>query len=237
MNDTRRARAKLVDVLADCSLFSGISESDLALIARKMDLLHAPRGRLIMQNGDLTSETYFLVSGSVIGQLVADNGREILFTEIAVGGYFGVLAALDGSERSITISANSECILAKISSSVFREILLANPQVAVNLATDLGEQLRRMNERVFSLVVHDVETRVIFQLMQRAQEQEQLIDGGVITDAPTREGMAAFVGSNREAVSRAIARLNKAGIIETKHKQVTILDLDRLLAASEGGPK
>lgn len=234
MNDIQRARAKLMGVLADCSLFSGIPENDLALIAHKMNLMHARRGRLIMQDGDLTSETYFLISGGVIGQLVADNGREILFTEIAVGGYFGELAALDGLERSITISASSDCVLAKLSSSEFREILLGYPQVAVNLATDLGAQLRRMNQRVFGLVVHDVETRVCFRLMQLAQAQEQLIEGGVIKDAPTREGMAGFVGSNREAVSRAIARLNKAGIIETKHKKVVILDLDRLLAASEG---
>ncbi|WP_106746233.1 Crp/Fnr family transcriptional regulator [Yoonia maritima] len=234
MNDIQRARAKLSGTLANCSLFSGISDDELSVIAQKMDVIAAPRGRLVMQHGDFTSETYFLISGGVIGQLVADNGREILFTEIAVGGYFGELAALDGAARSITISASADCVFAKLSGAKFREILLAHPQTAVNLATDLGAQLRGMNERVFDLVVHSVETRVSIRLMQLAQAQEQLIQGGVINDAPTREGMANFVGSNREAVSRAIARLNKAGIIETMHKKVVILDLDRLLESAEG---
>ncbi|KJZ17561.1 Crp/Fnr family transcriptional regulator [Loktanella sp. S4079] len=234
MADSHSAWAQHQETLGNCSLFSGIEENERATIAKQMEFITAPRGRLIMQHGDTTTETYFLVSGKVIGQLVADNGREILFTEIAAGGYFGELAALDGAARSITISANAECVLAKLSAAQFRETLMAHPQMAINLATDLGARLRRMNDRVFGLVVHDVVTRVCVRLMQLAQAQEQLIDGGVISDAPTREGMAGFVGSNREAVSRAFARLNKAGIIETKHKKVVILDVDRLLEASEG---
>ena len=222
----------LLRTISECGLFTGLSEQQCVEIAQKCETVKADQGKLLMVHGDRTTDVYFLVSGSVIGQLIAENGREILFTEIAHGGYFGELAALDGLPRSITISANTPCVLAKISRSEFLGTLHAFPQVAINLATNLGSRLRDMNERVFGLVVHDVETRVRIRLMQLAQTQEQLVDGGIITDTPTHEGMANFVGSNREAVSRAFARLTKSGAIATARKQVEIKNVSQLLSSS-----
>ncbi|MGJ8623351.1 MAG: Crp/Fnr family transcriptional regulator [Yoonia sp.] len=215
--------------LRDCSLLVDLDRADLDAVAQNLDLIRVPRGKLIMMHGDRTNDTYFLLSGRVIGQVVAKNGREILFTEIAQGGYFGELAALDGAARSITISAHSDCILAKLSGPAFQALLHKHPQIGINLAKDLATRLRRMNDRVFGLVVHDIETRVRVRLMQMAQAQEQLVDGGVITAPPTHEVIAGFVGANREAVSRVIAKLNRAGVIAAKRKQILIKDTQALL--------
>lgn len=229
-------RTKPLSALRSCSLFLGLPEKHIETIAAKMELATAPRGRLIMQHGDKTTETYFLLSGAVIGQLVAQNGREILFTEIGGAGYFGELAALDGAARSITISAVSDCRFMTLSDKNFLQVLARYPQVAINLARDLAARLRQMNDRVFGLVVHDVETRVRIRLSQLAQEQEKLVTGGVIENSPTHEAMASFIGSNREAVSRAIARLNKAGIIASSRQRMVIQDLDKLIFPLDGLP-
>jgi len=221
--------------LGRCSLFADVSPQDIEQIAARLEVISIPRGRLIMQHGDQTTEVFFLMSGSAIGQLVAETGRQILFTEITAGEHFGELAALDGGERSITISASTDCVVATLTKADFHEVLLAYPQVGITLATELGARLRRMNERVFGLVMHDVETRVGIRLLQLAQRQEQLIPDGEISDAPTHEGLASFIGSNREAVSRAIARFSKAGIIETGRKKFVIRDLDRLLEVADAG--
>ncbi|KPN63422.1 transcriptional regulator, Crp/Fnr family [Aliiroseovarius crassostreae] len=212
-------------------MFADLPAQIVESFTQNAEIVTAPKGRLIVMSGDQTTDTYFLISGSIIGQIVAQNGREILFNKIGQGGYFGELAALDGAERSITISAQTDCVLAKLRKEDFLDLLNLFPQVAINLARDLAERLRHMNERVFGLIVHDVETRLRIRLMQLAQEQEQLIEGGEITDMPTHEVMAGYVGSNREAVSRAVARLSKAGVIETTRKKVVIRDLNALLSA------
>ena len=149
------------------------------------------------------------------------------------GQYFGELAALDGEPRSITISASANCTLAKLSEDDFCDMLLEHPQTAVNLATDLALRLRSMNERVFGLVVHDVDTRVRLHLMRLAQSQEQLVEGGTVEDVPTHEILARFIGANREAVSRAMAKLAKQGVISTERGKVTLLDLPKLIAGLE----
>ena len=230
---TKTTPLGLCDAVRNYPLFEGLTASDLGEITDLMDIVPATKGKLIMGHGDATRDVYFLVSGSVIGQLVAANGKEILFTEIGEGGHFGELSALDGATRSISISATSDCELAVLSSTRFIEILKKHPQVAINLSKELSCRLRAMNERVFGLVVHDVETRVRTRLLQLAQAQEQLMEGGVISDLPTHEAMAGYVGSNREAVSRSMAKMVKAGVIKTDRKKVRINDLGALLASAE----
>jgi CRP-like cAMP-binding protein len=217
------------DHLCGGRLFAGISSVQLEPIAEKMRAFSVPSGRLIMQHGDKTTDVFFLLSGKAVGQISAENGRQILFTEMTVGDHFGELAALDGAERSITISATSDCEVATLRQAEFLTAMKSCPQMGINLAIELGARLRSMNERVFNLVVHDVETRVGLRLMQLAQIQGQLMDGGIISKSPTHEAIASFIGSNREAVSRTIARLNKLGIIQTDRKKIVIEDLGRLL--------
>lgn len=56
-----------------------------------------------------------------------------------------------------------------------------------------------------------------------------MVNGGVIANMPTHEAMANFIGANREAVSRAIARMVKTGVITVERKKVVIKDLSGLL--------
>ncbi len=210
-------------------LFASVDTAALEAISKCIRLMSVPSGRLILQQGESSTGVFFMLSGTAVGQLAAESGRQVLFTEIGVGDHFGELAALDGSERSITISATSDCEVGVLPQADFLAAIKQHPQIGIGLAIKLAKQLRAMNERVFSLVVHDVETRVGQRVMQLAQQQEQLVEGGTISDAPTHEVMAGFIGSNREAVSRTIARLNKAGVIQTNRKQIIIEDLGRLL--------
>lgn len=220
---------KTSHILAKCTLFRDISAADLDVILNRLTLFHADKGRIIIESGEVTTDVFFLLSGGAVGQLVAENGKEILFTDIPLGGCFGEMATLDGQPRSIKISTSKKSELARLSGDEFRRMLLDFPQTAVNLATDLGQRVRLMNDRLFGLIVQDVETRLRMFLMQLAQQQGQLIDGGIIEATPTHETMASYIGSNREAVSRAIAKLNKSGVISATRKSITLIDLGRLM--------
>jgi len=223
----------LADAVAHNALFRGIDIVDLRQIASQMQTTTINPGQVIIHSGDTDDDVYFLLCGTVIGQLVAETGKEVIFTEMHPGAYFGELAALDGSARSVTISAKDEAVLARLSGSQFNAILRAHAAVAVNLSRELAARIRRMNERVFGLVVHDVGTRVRLHLMRLAQEQGKLTNGSVLQPAPTHEEIAMFIGANREAVSRAMTKLNKEGLIESSRQSILIKDCDSLLDVAD----
>ena len=169
-----------------------------------------------------------LVAGALVGSLVTEDGRQIGFTNIRERAYFGEMSALDGQPRSITVTATVPCTLARLPVAAFRRWIDAHPSIAVNLAIDLSERNRELNQRVFGLIAHDVETRVRLLLCQIAQGAGQLKAGGVVSPAPTHEAMASFVGANREAVSRAISRFAKAGMLERSRQRIVVRDVRAL---------
>src|SRR5215204_4857770 len=53
----------------------------------------------------------------------------------------------------------------------------------------------------------------------------------------THSQLASLVGSNREALTRALGRLRKAGAVEIKDRHIYVTDVDALNRAAEIGGK
>lgn len=219
----------LLAALSDMPLFSGVPEDSLRRLAGDFQQFSVAEGRIIVEQGEDSRDFYLVLSGGVIGLLITEGGRQVSFTEMGAGRYFGELAALDGSPRSITVSASEPSRIARLSNEAFQDWLNREPCILRNIAIDLAARTRVLNERIIGLIVHDVETRVRMLLVRLAQEREQLIPEGMIQPAPTHEQMATYVGANREAVSRVVARLSKAGVITSKRQKVTIHRVGELL--------
>lgn len=212
------------------SIFSDLPDDAIRMVIERAEIVVVPRKKLVIAYGDTSTGVYFILSGSVTGRVESENGRGIMFFEKVQGEFFGEFSTLDGIARSINVSANMDCVFGRLSNKDFLEILNKFPEMAINLARYLVGMLRHMNERVLGLVAYDVETRLRARLMQLAQDQEQLFQGGEILNLPTHEAMASYLGSNREAISRAISRLRKNGAIELVGKKVVIRQMDILIS-------
>lgn len=216
--------------LAAVRLFEGLDGDTLARIAANCVEIALDEGRIVVEQGEASRDVYVMLSGRAIGMKLTAEGRQVSFTEFGPHSCFGELAALDGSPRSITVSVTEPSVVARLPHAAFAEWMTRAPRLVRNIAVELAARNRALNDRVVDLIVHDVETRVRMLLMRLAQERAQLKPGGEIAPAPTHEAMAAFVGANREAVSRVIARLGKRGVITARRQKVTIEDVARLIA-------
>ncbi len=223
------AGTALTRSLAAMPLFDGVAPDTLAAVAAGCQELAFDEGRIVVEQGETSRDFYMMLSGRAIGMMLTEAGRQVSFTEFGPSAFFGELAALDGSPRSITVSVTEPSRMARMSHTLFADWMTREPRILRNIAVELSRRNRALNERVVGLIVHDVEKRVRMLLVRLAQEREQLKPGGSIQPAPTHEAMAAFVGANREAVSRVIARLAKSGVIAARRQKVTIEDLAGLL--------
>lgn len=231
MNDaSTRAPRPVAAELVRASLLSGLDPAVLASVAREMTVMAVAPGQIVVAQGERTDDVYFVLSGQLLGLLLSDGGKEIGFTRIGAGRYFGEIAALDGRPRSITVSAAEDCRLGVMRAQTLLDLMRDQPVVAVNLARDLADRNRMLTERIFGLVVHDVDKRVRVQLSRLAQQSGQLKAGGVLNPAPSHDEIATFVGANREAVSRVLARLASEGIIETGRRRIGFNDIEALVA-------
>src|SRR5690349_25156073 len=81
--------------LARISLFRGLEPETHARFATEVTALLVQPGEVVIEQGDLSTDVYLVLSGGLIGVLLSEAGKEIAFTEISAGSYFGELAALD----------------------------------------------------------------------------------------------------------------------------------------------
>ncbi|MCE8548371.1 Crp/Fnr family transcriptional regulator [Ruegeria pomeroyi] len=224
----RKTIPPLETVLTGVSLLAGLETEVLAEFAADLELVTVYTGQTVMEQGETSTEMYVVVCGRLVGLLLSPNGKEVAFTEITSGRYFGELSALDGRPRSLTISAAETTILARMPAQRLLDWMAREPRLAHNLAIDLAERNRTLTERVFGLVVHDVDKRVRALLIQQAQAARQLKPGGVLEPSPTHDAIANYIGATREAVSRVMARLAAAGVIETGRRRLEIADIEQL---------
>ncbi len=224
----RKSAIQVETVLSKVSLLAGLDPQDLQRFADDLDSMTVNTGQTVVEQGETSTEMYVVLSGRLVGLLLSPNGKEVAFTEITAGRYFGELAALDYRPRSLTISAAEPTVLGRMSADRLLAWMAEAPRLARNLAIDLAERNRALTERVFGLVVHDVDKRVRAFLLQQAQIEHQLKPGGVLDPCPTHDVIANYIGATREAVSRVMARLAATGVIETGRRRLEILDIDRL---------
>jgi len=130
-----------VDLLRSIPLFEGLGERELEQIARLVDEVDVPAGRVLMRQGELGSEMFIIVSGSFT---IDRNGNVI--RECGAGAALGELAILSEGPRSATVTANEPGRLLAVGHREFHALLDVAPGISRHLLVNLARQLRALDE-------------------------------------------------------------------------------------------
>ncbi|MDK8875006.1 Crp/Fnr family transcriptional regulator [Paracoccus sp. SSJ] len=224
---------KIMD-LADLPWFAGLPDEVLAGIESGSRRRHADRGQLIIERGEPGDSVLFVLSGHVLAVQWTRSGREIVYSEIAPGSAFGELSVLSGMPRSLSLYARTACVLLETPGTLLTGLMDTQPQVRQAVIQGLVRRIHDLTERVQELTALDVEERLRAYLLRVSLEHGGLEPGRRMPDPPTHAEMANIIGANREAVSRALAKLSRAGIIESGRKYLRIMQPDALIPDDTG---
>jgi CRP/FNR family transcriptional regulator len=108
--------------------------------------------------------------------------------------------------------------------------LKEHPGAAFPVITSVCRLFRRANRKQLDFGSLDTQGRVARQLSALAEEFGVPDDeGNIRIDLPlTHADLAAWVGSSREAVGRAVQRLRTLGVIDNRRRTVVVVDAKRL---------
>ncbi|MDP5084618.1 MAG: Crp/Fnr family transcriptional regulator [Yoonia sp.] len=212
----------------DLPLFAGLSPTELANIPLAVSEQKLAAWQTIFDQEDDSYDLYFLLSGSLLAVFWTTKGREIVFSRFPVGAYFGELAALDGTPRSLAVVAKTEARVLAMKRNSFLQLFNEVPIVRQRITHDLVARIRTLTLRNMEMTTLSVEERVGNYLLRLAAEQGKLNKGAVIEDAPTHSEIASSIGANREMVSRSISKLTKRGVIKSARQKIEIIDPEAL---------
>ena len=87
----------------------------------------------------------------------------------------------------------------------------------------LAQRLRRSNELVNNLALHDVTSRLTRTLLALADERgEHREEGILIRRRPTQQDLANMVGTCRETVSRALSAMARKGLVVSRGRSLLL---------------
>ena len=125
------------ELIANVSLFSTCTRGELARIASLVDEVDAPKGKVLVRQGEPGRECFVIADGKARAT-IRGKGSALL----GPGSFFGEMSLLDQGPRSATVTAETDMHLLVLGSREFSSLVNEVPTVAVRMMRGLAERLR-----------------------------------------------------------------------------------------------
>ncbi|MDI6873375.1 Crp/Fnr family transcriptional regulator [Candidatus Solincola sp.] len=187
------------------------------------------KGDYIFLECDPPRSLYVLVKGEVKLLKQTDDGREMIVEMVYPGEIFGEEAIFDGQPYPMTAQALEDVEVLSISRSDFFSFLRDNPDLALEIITQLGARLREAQNTIRALAMERVEWRIARVLLMLARKAGVKGKDGVSIDLPlTRQDIADMAATTVETTIRVLSNLKKLGLVDTEKGKIILRDRAKL---------
>lgn len=182
-----------------------------------------PSKSVIIYAGDQSDVLYYIVEGSVTVLIEDEDGHEIVLAYLNPGDFFGEMGLFgEDSNRSAWIRTRTQCELAEISYSRYRQLAEEDPGILFALAGQMATRLRNTSRKVSDLAFLDVTGRVARTLLDLCKQPDAMTHPDGMQIKITRQEIGRIVGCSREMVGRVLKSLEEQGLISAKGKTMVV---------------
>ena len=212
-------------LLAEVDILEDLPQSELNYLATRSQIVRLSKREGLTLGDDLHG-ILLLVSGRVRVHEPAFRGQDLTFSIAEGGTVVGQTGSALRPSRTLRVEALQASVLRTLGWEDFEELVLRNPMVGLTTIRLLGDRLEAYEGRLSELIRKEVPARLAG-LILRLSEREGAAAGDGDRRIPTRythQQLASMVGANREAVTRALGVLRKAGAVESRKRQIYVTD-------------
>jgi len=182
-----------------------------------------PTKSVIIYAGDQPDVLYYIVKGSVTVLIEDEDGHEIVLAYLNPGDFFGEMGLFgENTNRSAWVRTKTQCELAEISYSRYRQLAEQDTSILFALAGQMAARLRSTSRKVSDLAFLDVTGRVARTLLDLCKQPDAMTHPDGMQIKITRQEIGRIVGCSREMVGRVLKSLEEQGLISAKGKTMVI---------------
>ena len=212
------------DLIRRIPLFATLSEEEFKSIEHIFQIKNYPKNQIIFLEEETGNYMYIVLAGKVKVTKSTATGKETILAIHQAGDFFGEMALLDGKTSPATVSAMEDCRIATIFHADFQHLLMANEKLVRQIIQVLCGRLRQVWSQVQELSHSSAYDRIRAGILQLSRKHGVQDARGIIINLKiTHQELAELVGTSRETVTRALARLQKKGIVQLDHRRIIIL--------------
>jgi CRP-like cAMP-binding protein len=208
---------------------SALTDEELAAFRADGRVRRFGKGEPLFHEGDDPGGVVAIVSGRVKVSVAGVGGREVVVGFPAAGELIGELAAMAGRPRSATVTAVEPVEAIAMRAGEFRRFVAEHPRVAPLVFERVAALLASADRQLVDFATRDVTARIAGRLIELVEEAGEAHGGGVRITLPlSQDELGAWAGASREAVARSLHLLRELGWIETRRREIKVLNLDGL---------
>ncbi|TBR17475.1 Crp/Fnr family transcriptional regulator [bacterium] len=193
-------------------------------------------GERIFSRADAADHMFVVIRGRVKIFLSGGGRRRKTFAYLGAGDFFGEMAVITGKTRSASAEAVEPTSLLLIHKRDFRRLMEKDRKLCFYMLQAVSDRLRVADEEIEDLLFRNVLGRVAKTLRDLSKNVDK--GGTAPVELPrryTHQDLADLVGTTREPLSRALATLRRAGLVDAVDGTIVLLEpakLDQIVSAS-----
>ncbi len=144
---------------------------------------------------------------------------------------FGELGIVGEESRTDFAKAmNQEVQYFTLKIDDLRKLMRSNHRLSTKILMMMGSRLRRIENRLESLIFKDARTRIIDFLKESAEKRGRKIgiDEMLVKHSLTQQDIANITGTSRQTVTSVLNDLKKSNLIHFTRRSILIRDLRKL---------
>lgn len=222
--------------LEEDDFFLGLPSVKEDFVSRSIKRL-VLKNQLIFYEGERANSAFYIESGTVKTFRINPDGKECIFFIRTAGEMFGLSEVIGLNIRKANAQALTTCSLHEIKKGEFELLLNRHLSFSKRIMENQAKRIRYLCDQVENLMFYDVSNRLLKLFVYLSYEK---LNGSDIYDKPvsvpvrlTQEQIAAMTGSCQQTVSEALKKLKEDGFIEIFHKEIILLQPNRILKCFE----
>lgn len=129
------------------SFFKLLDPERAETMAASIRVVHLQHGSVLFEEGSPSDSMFLVLSGSIVVTKQDPSGKLVTLARVQADDYFGEFGVLDGEPRSATVSAETECSLARIPREQILQIFRMPGETSLRLVNHIIRKIRESNSR------------------------------------------------------------------------------------------
>lgn len=218
------ADSQLADWLDNVWLFACLDLPARQMLCEQAERRVYEPQAVIIRQGAAANEALLMLSGSAMVTRIAGNRAKLAMRLLKPGDLVGEMGLICDQVRSATVVAHEASQALVITRDAFQQLIREKPAFALRMMEMLCQRIVEGNHVWELAQAYWTDARVASLLLDLAERFPAADAGTSIGVRLTHAELAAMLGIARENVTKALARLRRAGAIATRHGRVEILD-------------
>ena len=223
-----------IRLLTLVDIFEPLSRDEIEAIQWRHLNTSVAEGETFYTPMDLCETLFVLQRGRVRLYRATPQGREFTIAVVGSGTVFGEMALTGQRLRNSYAEALEESEVSAMCRADVERLILDRPRVGLQLIHLLSERLVTHEDRMEDMALREVPARLARLLLLLVEND------GIRTSASYKiatryihQQLGTMIGANREAVTRAFARLRDAGVVQTRRRYIHVEDIEALERVAE----